>query len=93
VAAGGGSINVGHFGIERKGGGQWGREAIRWGKHGGRCACHGGRRKAAGRPGWQRVTVLDWGGGSLLLDRRKEKVDWAFWAERLLGTDCAAGLS
>jgi hypothetical protein len=35
----------------------------------------------------------DWGGGSILLDRRKEKADWAFWAERLLGLNYAAGAS
>jgi hypothetical protein len=75
-------------------GGQWGREAIRWGgggKPGSHRACHGGGRRAAGRPGRQRATVPDCGGGSVLLDGRKEKAGWAFWAERLLGPDCAAG--
>jgi hypothetical protein len=47
----------------------------------------------AGRPGRQRAATPDRGGSSDLLDWRKEKVGWAFWAERLLGPDCAAGLS
>jgi hypothetical protein len=74
-------------------GGQWGGEAIWWGKLSGRRACHGGGRRAAGRPGRQCATVPDRGGGSVLLDRKKEKADWAFWVERLLGLDCAAGPS
>jgi hypothetical protein len=35
----------------------------------------------------------DWGGGSVLLDQRKEKVGWDFWDKRLLALDCAAGPS
>jgi hypothetical protein len=79
--------------LNEKKGGQWGGEAIRWGKPGGWCACHGGGRRAAGRPGWQHVAAPDLGGGSVLLDRRKEKAGWAFWVERLLGADCATGPS
>jgi hypothetical protein len=33
------------------------------------------------------------GGGSVLLDRRKENAGWAIWAKRLLGPDCATGPS
>jgi hypothetical protein len=54
-------------------GGQWGGEAIRWGKLVGRRACHGGGRRAAGRPGRQHAAAPDRGGGSVLLDWRKEK--------------------
>jgi hypothetical protein len=66
---------------------------IQWGKLGGRRACHGGGRRLPGRSGQQHGVTPDWGGGSILLDRRKEKADWAFWAERLLGLNCAAGAS
>jgi hypothetical protein len=79
--------------VKEMGGGQWGGEAILWGKAGGRRACNGGGRRTAGRPGRQRAAAPDQGGGSVLLDRRKEKVGWAIWAKRLLGPDYAAGLS
>jgi hypothetical protein len=90
----GGGINARRSALkEKKGEGQWGGEVIRWGKPGGRRACHGGGRRTVGWPGRQRATAPDRGGSSILLDRRKEKAGWAFWAERLLGMDCAAGPS
>jgi hypothetical protein len=66
---------------------------IPWGKPGSCRTCHGGGRRAAGRSGRQRVAAPDRDGGSVLLDRRKENASWAFWAEWLLQSDCAARLS
>jgi hypothetical protein len=85
ASGGGGGINASHFDIERKKGGQWGGEAIRWGKSIGRRACYRGGRRMVGRPGRQRAVAPDRGGGSVLLDWRKEKAGWAFWPKGFLG--------
>jgi hypothetical protein len=92
AVTGSGGINADNFGIERKMG-VVGRGGDTVGKSGGQRACHGGGGRAAGRLGQQRAAALDRRGGSVLRDRRREKADWAFWAERLLGPDCATGPS
>jgi hypothetical protein len=68
--------------LKEKSGGQWGGVVIRWGMPGGRRACHAGGRMVAGRPGWQHAMAPDWGGGSVLLDRRN--VTPAFYNNKIL---------